>query len=183
MTFKEYLTRINKLLTKDIASQPFALAVSTVHADMSKRIFTDGKNTQNARIGRYNTTEPIYVNPNLSPGTKFDPVGKTGKSTFASTGEAHKTGYFKSYKNYRAKIGRPVGKVDLQLSDQLKINFENGVVKINNFEYDLIVTDLSKDKIDGNEERFKSEIFQMTKQEKENFDKYYEDELNEALQQ
>lgn len=81
-----------------------------------RRIHNEGQ-AVNGKIGSYNSTSELYVNPKNSPRV-FPPIGKTGKSVFKN-GKKHKTGYFPSYKGFRNKIGRETGFVNLQLSGKL----------------------------------------------------------------
>jgi len=96
---------------------------------IKKRIHEDGKAADDSNIGQYDTTNPLYVNPNKSP-KAFAPVGKTGKTKFKN-GQPHKTKYFDSYKGFRENIGRPTDKVNLSLTGQMNSQFtiiptENG---------------------------------------------------------
>lgn len=178
MTIDEYISKLNKQADEISSGKPLFLAVSSTVAEMSKRIFTQGKDSNDNEIGKYNTTEPLYVDPLLSPGKKFKTVGKTGKSKFASTGEPHKTGYFKSYKDYRDKIGFKTAFVNLTMSTELKKNFDAGVVRVSNDEYVLKVTKaINVDKVEGNESHFETTIFQTTPYEKKLYNAVFTDEL------
>lgn len=46
---------------------PFELAVRTVLAQQTERIFTQGRRSDGGRIGAYDTERELYVNPKLSP--------------------------------------------------------------------------------------------------------------------
>jgi len=85
----------------------------------AQRIHTDGRASDGSDIGQYSTT-PIYVNPKNSP-TSFQPAGKTGKTTFAKTGQPHLTRYFdQGYRDYRQQIGLAADKVVLTLRGDLR---------------------------------------------------------------
>jgi hypothetical protein len=108
----------------------FGRAVADVHALQTQRIFVEGQNSGNAGIGRYNTTNPLYVNPNNAP-KKFPTKGKTGKSRFKN-GQPHKTGYFKSYSSFRQAQGRQTAVVDLRLSGALFRDYASSLLRIDN---------------------------------------------------
>lgn len=178
MTTDEYIQSLRKKVAEIESGKALFLASSTATKDMVKRVFTDGLNTENTKIGDYNSTDPIYINPDTSP-KKFPTVGKTGKSVFASTGEKHKTGYFDSYKAFRGKIGRETSKVNLQLTGELKSDIENGLQRISNTEYVLkLKRQVDADKIAGQEKRF-GLIFHFTKQERENFQNTFKFETSQ----
>ena len=165
MTIDEYRDKIKKQAEAIISGKAVFTAASTTVSHMSTRIFVEGKNSNGTQIGNYNTTDPLYVNP-LVTKKKFPLKGKNGNEKFKS-GKSHKTGYFDSYADFRKEVGRPVAFVNLVLTSDLKKNFDAGVVRINDFEYDLILTRESNvNKADGAEDRF-GVIFKTTKEEKE----------------
>lgn len=83
------------------------------------RIHTRGIASDGSDIGQYSST-PMYVDPNASPGT-FQPVGKTGRTVFASTGKPHLTKYFdQGYKQFRQEAGLANDKVTLTLRGDLR---------------------------------------------------------------
>jgi hypothetical protein len=84
-----------------------------------QRIHANGTASDGSVIGQYSAT-PIYVNPKNSP-SSFQPVGKTGKTTFAKTGQPHLTRYFdQGYKDYRQQIGLAADRVVLTLRGDLR---------------------------------------------------------------
>lgn len=118
--------KVNDLVTL------FPKAVATVHSEVMRRIYEEGN--LDGRF-QYNDTTPIYVNPDDAPrsftpegkpksgGSRFDrglglrarrgskaPV-KRGADTFK-----RKTKYFKSYKAFRAAMGRETAFVNLDLN-------------------------------------------------------------------
>lgn len=98
---------------------------TTMRAEMSVRIHSEGKNANDSDIGQY-STKPIYVSAKSNPGRSFGrPVGKTGKSKFQSTGLDHTSRYFEGgYNEFKTAIGRnQLGKVNLSLSGQLSNQF------------------------------------------------------------
>lgn len=178
MTTDEYIQSLRAKVTEIESGKALFLASSTATKSMVLRVFTNGLNSQNENIGQYNSTDPLYIDPNTSP-KKFPTVGKTGKSVFASTGEKHKTGWFESYKAFRGKIGRETSKVNLQLTGELKSDVENGLQRISNTEYVLkLKRQIDADKIAGQEKRF-GLIFHFTKQEREQFQNVFKFEATQ----
>ncbi len=164
MTTDEYIAKLRKTAEDIDSGKALFLATSTLLAAMQERIFTDGKNSDGIGIGEYNDSDPIYVNP-ITARKDFPTNGKTGKDTFKS-GKKHTTGYFESYKSFRDNQGVETKFVNLKLTDELFLNFSSGVRRVNNNEYNIVVTKkVNVDKVDGNEDRF-GKIFNATKQER-----------------
>lgn len=167
MTSEEYIRRYKQKINELKASDIVGIAAQDTHSIMIERIFDDNENVTNAQIGKYNTTDPLYVSPITSP-KKFPPKGKNGNSKFED-GKLHKTGYFKSYSDYRKSQGRKTDKVDLFMFGNLRSDFSKGVVKINNSEYvSKILRDENIKKKEGAEFRF-GKIFSLTPKERTNF--------------
>jgi hypothetical protein len=162
MTTEEYIKKQHEKLAVLASGKPIAIAAQDTHVKMVERIFDDGKQTDGKK-NKYNSTDPLYVNPNNSP-KKFPTKGKNGDTKFES-GEDHKTGYFKSYKDFRSKIGRQTGAMDLQLFGVLRNDFSKGVVKISDLVYVSTVTNEANK---GKLEKFSS-YFKANKAERENF--------------
>lgn len=147
MTIEQFIIKTEKLkreiLTKD---PPLKLAAYSVLAIQSERIFTNGKNVDGL-THQYNSTDELYVNPKTSPGKKFKPEGKPkgegqkgerkkkanikfggrgfSKEKPSKIATDRKTKWFASYKSYRETIGFNTNFVNLQLSGELKSDFEN----------------------------------------------------------
>lgn len=169
------------LVTKN---KPLELAVRSVMAEQSKRIFINGLNASNGVIGSYKGGE-IYVSPNANKSLpKFPLKGKYGNAKFKD-GSPHKTGYFTSYLSFKEKIGRnkKIKTVDLFLTGALQRNWSNAKVlsgamarRINSNNYVVALT---------NENYVKTErygnVFGLSKSEKDVFIKVLNYELNEAL--
>lgn len=183
MNLEEYISKLRKQREDIDNGVPLFLAVSSTVASMSKRIFTDGQNVTGDTFN-YNTTTSIYANPITSPGKKFPVAGKTGRTVFEGgkkKGQAHKTGWFKSYKTYRDTIGRPTQKVVFNLSGELKSDFENGVKRINNNEYELALKrDINVKKRKWLDERFNT-VLVVSKPEREYYQRVYNDEVIRIL--
>jgi hypothetical protein len=83
------------------------------------RIHVRGIASDGTDIGQYSST-PIYVNPQNSP-SAFQPMGKTGRTVFASTGQQHVTRYFdQGYREFRQAAGLSADKVVLTLRGDLR---------------------------------------------------------------
>lgn len=148
---------------------------------IKNRIHEEGKAADGSDIGRYDTTNPLYVNPKNSP-KSFPVEGKTGKTKFETgikKGQAHKTRYFNSYSDFRQTIGRRTDKVDLSLSGQLNSQFvviatENGYgLGWNNQEM--------PDRARGLESKYAKKIWGLTEGEKELAVKIAQKEINDAI--
>ena len=127
MTTAEFNKKLDEQLLKISDAKFLLTSVTEVHSRQVKRIFEQGLNGNGAKIGNYNSTDPLYVNPDESP-VKFPTKGKTGEKTFKS-GKEHKTGYFDSYKAFRNEIGRSTTFVNLRLTENLKLDFTNSVTQ------------------------------------------------------
>src|SRR5690606_30041480 len=120
--------------------------------------------SEGSKIGNYNDTKPIYVNPDKSP-KKFKNQGKESKSDKFNNGNLRLTRYFESYKQYRSTIGRPVDKVNLTLTGSLRNDFGKAVTKISNIKYTATARDENEKIMEGQEDRF-GKIFDLTKKER-----------------
>ena len=184
MTIDEFNLKLKQALA-DIQSNdiPLRLAAYGSVAEVSLRIFTQGGNANGGAIGQYNSSDPIYLNPKKAfGGSKLGtPRGKNGDTQFKN-GKPHATVYLDSYKDYKAILGKPSGGgfVNLELSGDLKSDFENGKVptptQLGPHEYAVqLKRQINIDKVKGLENNsYKSrpaygKIFALTNQEVENF--------------
>ena len=164
-TTNDFIQKLEQRYKDIVSNKPLGIAVAAVHEKMVKRIFEDGKNGNDGKIGAYDTSEPLYVSPNKSP-KSFPVKGKTGKTKYKN-GKPHKTGYFTSYKAFRQKIGREVSFVNLSLFGQLKRDFSNSLQRVNNNKWiSGTKNNKNSDKVDGAVDRYGREVFQLTKDEK-----------------
>jgi len=117
-----------------------------------------------------------YLNPKKAfGGSKLGtPRGKNGDTKFKN-GKPHVTVYLDSYKDYKSILGKPSdgGFVNLELSGDLKSDFENGAVptptQIGPHEYAVqLKRNININKVAGLESRY-GKIFALTNQEVENF--------------
>jgi hypothetical protein len=178
MTTEEYISEMSAKLGDLKAGKVLAVAANSTNTMVAKRIFIDGLNAEGNSIGSYNTTDELYVNPNNSP-KKFATKGKNGEAKFQN-GNSHKTGYFKSYSEYRQKVGRKVDKVNLNLFGILQSDFSKALTQVSNFLFVAKVNEANSKKIEGNEGRF-GKIFSFTNGEKERFKDVMKFESIQAL--
>lgn len=180
MTPEEYIAKQRAKWAKIAAGDPLEIAVFETARMQANRIFNDGKDSLNTKIGNYNTSKPIYVNPKNSP-KKFPTKGKLG-NTKKKNGEPYKTSYFTSYKQFRSAIGRATDKVNLQLFGQLQNDFVTGIKKISNSEYvQTLKQQINFSKARGQEKHFGKPIFSLTKSEIEYFKKVVNEETIKIL--
>ncbi|MES2829669.1 MAG: hypothetical protein V4687_16020 [Bacteroidota bacterium] len=167
VTIAEYIASQKDRFEKLQNGEALEIAVRDTHAKQVQRIFVDGKNSDDSQIGKYNTTDPIYVNPGKAP--KNTPVrGKYGQSTF-SNGNKHKTSYFESYSEFRQEQGREATFVNLNLFGNLRSAWANGLFKVSEREWVVAIPFSEYVKVEGNEERFGGKISALTKEEHNNF--------------
>ncbi len=186
MTIDEFVIKTTKLRDEILNNDPpLKLASYSVLALQSKRIFSEGKNASGS-TSSYNDSDPLYVNPDTSPGKKFKPQGKPkenkkGKLVSPKTRKVEgekvklKTRWFKSYKDYRSTIGFQSGFVNLQLSGELKSDFENPQgkeptpTKVDVHEYIIQLNkDINQKKVEKFNEKYDN-VFGLSKFEIEKF--------------
>lgn len=187
LTVQEYFNKL-RAAGQTLAEQdmPLEIAARDTVAAMFSRIFVDGKDAKGGSIGNYNTTKPLYVNPkNLPRATpvkgKNDDTGNVGKNP-------RKTAYFESYMALRADQGVNTKYVDLNFSGRLGFNFVNSSVstqsgtikggasskdirleKIDKLSYVIRLNKENMAKAKGNQVRFSTKIFAVSKEEKASF--------------
>ena len=143
-----------------------------------QRIHVAGMASDGGDIGQYGTM-PMYVNPKNSPAT-FQPQGKTGRTTFASTGQPHLTRYFdQGYKGFRQEIGLTSDKVVLSLRGELR----DGLMLIPSAHgYGLGWADEQLHKLSQMlEEKYAKSIWAATASEKVDVLRCFEDKVREAI--
>jgi len=177
MTIEEFNLKLRQALAEIEANDvPLRLAAYSSVAAVSKRIFTDGGNASGGPIGQYKSDGGIYINPKKAfGGSKLGtPRGKTGETKFKN-GKSHVTVYLDSYKDYKAALGKPSGGayVNLELSGDLKSDFENGKVPTPQergpHEYFIgLKRPINQDKVAGLEQKY-GKVFALTDAEVEEF--------------
>lgn len=182
MTTAEFIQKqkgiYQQIIQKDV---PLRRAAASTLAMQATRIFVNGENSDGGSIGQYNSTKPLYVNPNIAAGAAKGnkkagvsglgkPIGKTGRTTF-SDGRPHKTVWVSSYKDFKGKIGQKNDKVRLVLSGDLRSNFSSShLEKVSAHEY---ITGINRgeaniNKAEGLQRKY-GPIFFPTKKEIDNF--------------
>lgn len=171
MTYQEKILKLRKQLEALKSPKALLIAAQDTHVKMNERIFVNGKLADGSDIGNYNATNELYIDPKKSP-KNFPTKGKPNKKGIAKAkfqdGTPHKTGYFKSYKDFRETIGRETSKVNLVLFGDLQSDFGKALIKITDLKYASTLRDNNVKKKDGNESRF-GEIFKLSEEEKNNF--------------
>jgi hypothetical protein len=133
-----YNTNIRKVVNKfekaleTIVDEKLMIEIgSTIQANTLERVHEDGLDSNLQNIGQYDTTTPIYINPDKAPRKRASKAkgieglkraGKYGDTKFKN-GKPHKTAYNANYKALRNKIGRRIDKVDLNFSGKLSKEF------------------------------------------------------------
>lgn len=134
MSSKEWIAqqrrKVNELVNL------FPQAVQTVHTSSMERIYEDGYLSERGNFKyEYNDTTPVYIDPDDAP-RSFQPQGKPRRvgtkkvsglktsvrrrvkafnTSFVANVE-RKTKYFRSYKAFRAAMGRETSFVNLDLN-------------------------------------------------------------------
>ena len=173
---------------------PLNKAAASVHAEMSQRIFVEGKDSSGGQIGSY-STEDIWINPNKTATRNkkgFNPLkGKNGNTEFKTNpSRKRKTSYFEGWKGFRSTQGLNTAYVDLNntgemFKDFAKTNlpFLDRVVQLSTNEFASTFTkDINTKKASGNEEHFGKTIFELTQSERNDFYRLLEAELKQALE-
>ena len=153
--YDKLIVQLNKMIVSDRAG---LAAVNSVLAHQKKRIFQQGKDSSNGKIGSY-STEPISI-------SKKNQARQTGKT------------YFKGgYRQYKSLIGKGANTVNLRNTDQMMMDLGTTVVAKGKYGIGFS-NQFNADKAEWNEERYDKKIFETTTQEDNTFAKVYEFEVN-----
>ena len=160
---------------------PLEIAARTTHALITNRIFHEGKNSSDSRIGSYNTSTELWASDEdlRRAGTHR---GKTGNPT--------KTSYYRSYKALKQQQGFNANMVNLRMKNELQSDFANAriaegndappkpnTIKVNPNEYRIVLRkQINVDKKAGLEQKY-GKIFSHTKAERKAFHKVAQKEL------
>lgn len=166
------------MITEEVMQKAVMSAAITVNSEAGDRIFQQGLNSEGEAIGKYDTENPIYVNPNSAP-KKFPTKGKTGKTKFEN-GENHKTGYFDSYSAFRKKVGRSVDKVNLVLFGNLQSDFVKGPKRTTDGAV-ITLKEENNNKRLGAEARFGGPIISLTNEERQTYYKLVREQILKYL--
>lgn len=179
--FNKKLEERKRIIEENI---PLGVATADTHAMMVQRIFTDGLNSSDSKIGNYATSPPLYVNTTLNAPIQKAPKGKYGETKFktgAKKGQLHKTTYFESYKAFRQAESRESSFVNLRLFGNLQNDFSTGLKRVNNDSWVAVVRkDESGDKIKGAESKY-GKVFFLTQDERKHFKDLLLFELQQLL--
>lgn len=177
-TTSEVVKKIQRQIQAGINA--FDLAIVSTHAKVTQRIFVDGQEGDGNKIGSYESTKPLYVSPSKAP-RKFTPKGVDGKSKFKN-GKPHKTGYFESYKDFRGKMGRETGFVNLKMTGNLQSDFRSSLTKEGTgFFVAGIGRPENLGKVAGIIDKYGEDVFKLQKDERELLIQTIEDELTGAF--
>lgn len=159
MNLQQHGERLKQLAAKTSAQATLSIrvpAANRLRGSVINRIANDGKASDGSKIGSY-STKPAYFSRNqFAKKGAFKPQGKirTGtKTMYIPTG----------YSGFRAIQGRKTDTVNLQLSGDLLLDYqqeERGAEILIGF-----TNKLQSDKRRGNEKRFGKNIFRATQQE------------------
>lgn len=184
MKTDEFIKKMNEKIARiEKENKPLELAVKSIMSLQSKRIFLDGKNSEQSIIGTYSNKE-LYVNPTKPNKWSFPTKGKTGKDTF-DNGNKHKTGYFKNYLGFKTTVGRNkrFKTVDLFLTGSLHRKWANKetvgqaeAIKINQHNYMTTLDDENQKKV----ERY-GNVFGLSSKERSEFLRIINFELGKAM--
>lgn len=185
MTTDQFIAKMNKKIEAiEKFDKPLELAVRSVMSLQSKRIFLEGKNSDEGLIGQYGDKE-IYVSPSTYPTLKKFPLkGKSGKTTFKN-GSPHKTGYFPDYLSFKKAVGKnkKISTVDLFLTGELHRDWANSEVigkadatKVNQHNYIVTLSEENQNKV----ERY-GRVFNLSLRERGMFLKTVQFELGKAM--
>lgn len=168
MTPEEFIAKQKERIAK--LDGVFAEAVADTHGVMAERIFVSGQDSRGGAIGKYNTTNDLYVNPNSSSvRRKFSPQGKNGDRKFKD-GKPHKTRWFDSYNKFQQTQPFASPSVNLRLSNNLFSDFANSITKRG----DLFITTGVKraaniKKLSGLVNKYGVEVFRLSERESQRF--------------
>lgn len=181
--YKEKLKKAQELLKSE---KVMINAIRAVNEVRMKRIFVDGLNSNGGKIGTYNSTNPVYIDPDKAP-KKVNQVGKNGTPI--------KSGYYKSYKAFRQAMGRESGFVNVRLNNELqndlangsltkssdKVNMKVNPIKVSKGVYKVVLKKQENiDKVIALEKKF-GKFIEHTKEEKELFTKIIDTEVATIL--
>jgi hypothetical protein len=189
MTPEEYRNKLKADFAKqELGMQKaFLLSVKDVIGAQVVRIFEEGKNSNDSKIGAYQSNKEMWISDDASPrkGTHKGKPNAQGKSKKITTT------YYESYKGFRGEQGRESGFVNLRLNGRLMSDLANAPVdrkdaripsdikptKVNGFEYYTLIRGENVVKKQGAEAKY-GKIFSHTKGELERFNRTLKFELS-----
>lgn len=158
MAVKGYDALIRQVNAMVNAKNAGIAAINSVLAAQKKRIFQDGKASNESKIGTYSTK----------------PTSISRKSQAKNTGKT----YFKGgYRQYKSLLGKGASFVNLRNTDQMQMDLSTQVVGNNEFSIGFN-NEFNADKMEWNEEKYRKKIADTTNKEDNLFVKVYEFEIN-----
>jgi len=152
---------------------------STAHDSQIQRMREREQNADNKPLVSKYSTKPMYMSAQTSAPKTFKPIGKTGKTEFKASGKPHKTIYFPGgYKQFKETIKRPM----FEVFGRMFSDFQNSLQR----QGEYYITGL-KDKFNGKKakgliERFGKASFELTKEEKIQYNNCINNKLMQILQ-
>lgn len=182
-TTQDFIRKQRKVLSNiKRINKPLQVAADTAHKDMVQRIHRNGEKANGSKIGSYNSTDEIYVDPKTSK-KSFPLRGKISASSTFKNGKKRKTGFFESYKAFKQATGRKTGFINLVQNGDLELDFSNRgkTTKVNQTKRIASVDRQDNiDKAEGAESRF-GKIYDLTLKEIKKFEDVLQKELELAL--
>lgn len=182
-TTRDFIRKQRKILNNiKRINRPLQEAADSSHRIMIQRIHRQGKKANGSKIGNYNSTDEIYIDPKTSK-KSFPLQGKINKSDTFKNGKKRKTGFFESYKAFKQATGRPTGFINLNQNGDLELDFSNRGKTTKVSSTKRIASVDRKDNIDkaeGAEKRF-GKIYDQTIKEIKKFEDILQKELERAL--
>lgn len=145
MSFENIIDAYRMKLEKNFAESVFDL-----HDQMMKRIFKENKDINGNKTKPY-STELMYASKAAYKGVRLG-------------GENTKGGKSKRFEGGYAQLKQESGRPPIVLFGNLERSFNNGLLKVNDLEYTIVLPKEDNDKVNAN---FK-EFFKVSKKEKEN---------------
>jgi hypothetical protein len=153
--YDKLIAQVNRIINAEKAG---IAAVNSVLVLQKKRIFKDGKASNESKIGTYSTT-PISIG-------KKQQAKNTGKT------------YFKGgYREYKSLLGKGSSTVNLRNTDQTMMDLGTTIVAKNQYGIGFN-NQFNADKMTWAEEKYGKEISSTTTKEDNAFIKVFEFEIN-----
>lgn len=170
---KKYILAIFKKLAQK-KSDIEIVGIKKAEGLIKKRIFNQGKDANDRRIGSYSTASGYYGKKSFIKAAAFKPTGKNSKKTKKGNrrsqptfknGKERKTMYLdKGYSELRRRNGRQVSFVDFEytgdLFSSIQLNAKSSHAELG------IYSRKETDKANGLESRFNKKVFSPTENEK-----------------
>jgi hypothetical protein len=176
---------ITAIVKKVLEAQSKAVttAMFDLQADMIRRVFDAGVDSQGVEIGKY-STKPMYYSVTKKNSqirsSSLKGKGKFSNSPKFANGNKRKSQYFPGgYSEFRSTVGRQNSKVDLRLTGSLLRSIQVGVgsnkvsLGFNN--------DIQFEKAKGNEQRFNKTIFAPSISEIEAIEQKWQEDVEDAF--